>query len=127
MTKYLSIIFLSMTLVACGQKTQSNDKDKERIDKVCDTFMNLFAEGKTSDALQLLNQNTVMTPSSIDTLKVTIANQMNSYYPTYGKMLSADFIIERKIKDYIAKRFYILRFDKYYLKFDFTLYKGSNG
>lgn len=127
MTKYLSIIFLSMTLVTCGKKTQSNDKDKERIDKVCDTFMNLFAEGKTGDALQLLKQNTVMTPSSIDTLKVTIANQMNSYFPTYGKILSADFIIERKIKDYIAKRFYILRFDKYYLKFDFTLYKGYNG
>jgi hypothetical protein len=127
MTKYLSIVFLSMILVACGQKTQSHDKDKERIDKVCDTFMNLFAEGKTSEALQLLKQNTVMTTSSIDTLKVTIANQMNDYFSAYGKMLSADFVIERKIKDYIAKRFYILKFDKYYLKFDFTLYKGSAG
>jgi hypothetical protein len=127
MTKFLTIAFLSLTLVACGQKNQSIDKDKERVDKVCDTFMKLFADGKTGDALQLIKQNTVMTASSIDTLQVTISSQMNDYFPAYGKMLSADFVIERKIKDYIAKRFYILRFDKYYLKFDFTLYKGSNG
>ncbi|HEU5167253.1 MAG TPA: hypothetical protein VFU29_17035, partial [Chitinophagaceae bacterium] len=92
-----------------------------------DTFMKLFAEGKTHDALQLLKQNTVMTPSSIDTLQVTIDNQMENYFPAYGKMLSYEFITERKIKDFIAKRFYILKFDKYYLKFDFTLYKASSG
>ncbi len=96
MTKFLTAIFISLTLVACGQKNQTIDKDKERIDKVCDTFMKLFVDGKTGDALQLLKQNTVMTPSSIDTLQVTITNQMNDYFPAYGKMLSADFIIERK-------------------------------
>ena len=127
MTKYLTVIFISMILVACGQQTQPIDKDKERIDKVCDTFMKLFADGKAVDALQLLKQNTVMTTSSIDTLQVTITNQMNDYFPAYGRMLSADFIIERKIKDFIAKRFYILKFDKYYLKFDFTLYKTNTG
>ena len=127
MTKFLTIAFLSLTLIACGQKKQLIDKDKERIDKTCDTFMNMFADGKAVEALQLIKQNTVMTPSSIDTLQVTITNQMNDYFPAYGKMLSADFVIERKIKDYIAKRFYILRFEKYYLKFDFTLYKGTSG
>jgi hypothetical protein len=127
MTKSLTVVFISLTLIACGQKTQPADKNKERLDQVCDTFMKLFAEGKTHDALQLLKQNTVMTPSTIDTLQVTIDNQMNDYFSAYGKMISSDFIIERKIKDFIAKRFYILRFDKYYLKFDFTLYKTSTG
>ena len=129
MTKFLTLIFLSLTILACGQKTQPIDKDKhkERLDKVCDTFMKLFTQGKTHDALQLLKQNTVMTSASIDTLQVTIDNQMNDYFPAYGKMLSYDFIIERKIKDFIAKRFYILKFDKYFLKFDFTLYKAPSG
>ncbi|MBX3239428.1 MAG: hypothetical protein KIT80_19255 [Chitinophagaceae bacterium] len=125
MTKFLTIIFISLTFVACGQKTQSVDKDKERLDKVCDTFMKLFSEGKTHDALLLLKQNTLMIPASIDTLQVTIDNQTTHYFPTYGKILSYEFITERKIKDFIAKRFYILKFDKYYLKFDFTLYKAS--
>jgi hypothetical protein len=42
-------------------------------------------------------------------------------------MLSPEFITERKIKDFLVKRFYILKFDKYYLKFDFTLYKSTSG
>ena len=87
--------------------------------------MNLFTQGKTHEALELLKQNTVMNPTSIDTLTVTIDNQMNDYFPAYGKMISYDFITERNIKDYISKRFYILKFDKYYLKFEFTLYKAS--
>ena len=127
MTKFLTAILISMTLVACGQKSQPIDKDKERIDKFCDTFMKLFAEGKTGDALQLLKQNTVLAPSSIDTLQVTITDQMNNLFPAYGKIISSEFIADRKIKDFIAKRFYILKFDKYYLKFDFTLYKTNSG
>ncbi len=127
MTRILTVIFLSFSLIACGQKNQPIDKDKERIDKVCDIFMEMFADGKTADALELLKKNTVMTASSIDTLKLAITNQINEYFPAYGRILSANFVIERNIKDYIAKRFYILRFDNYYLKFDFTLYKGSNG
>jgi hypothetical protein len=127
MTKFLTAAFLSLTLIACGQKTQPVDKEKQRLDKVCDTFMKLFTDGKTHDAMQLLKQNTVMTPAAIDTLQLTIDNQMNYYFPAYGKMISYDFVVERKIKDFITKRFYILKFDKYYLRFDFTLYKATNG
>ena len=125
--KFFTLIILSFTLLACEQKTKLLDKDKERIDKVCDTFMNFFADGRTTDALLLLKKNTVMSPSSIDTLEVTITNQMNKYLPEYGKILSAEFIVERKIKDFITKRLYILRFEQYYLKFDFTLYKTNSG
>ncbi len=127
MTKLLTIIFLSFSLVSCGKKLHTVDKDKERIDSVCNKFMQLFASGKTSEALQLLKKNSVMEPSSIDTLQVKIAHHLNDVFPAYGKMLSSEFIIERKIKNFIAKRFYILKFDKYYLKFEFTLYRNGSG
>ena len=127
MTKLLTVFFLSLALVSCGQNQQSTDKDKERINKVCDQFMQTFADGKIQGALQLLKQNTVMAPATIDTLQVTIVNQADKAFPAYGKILSYDFVTERKIKDFIAKRFYILKFDKYYLKFDFTLYNNGKG
>ncbi len=127
MTKLMTVALLFLALIACRQKTLSTDKDKERLEKVCDTFMKLFAEGKSRDALKLLKKNTVMVPSTIDTLQVTIDNQVNDYFPAYGKIISSEFIMERQIKDFITKRFYILRFDKYYLKFDFTLYKTLSG
>jgi len=101
----LTAIFLSLTLVSCGQSTNKNDKDKDQIDKVCDDFMQTFVSGKVSDALQLLKQNTVMDTSSIDTLQVTIQKQMRDIFPQYGKMVSSEFVKEKKIKDFIAKRF----------------------
>jgi hypothetical protein len=127
MTKLLTAFFLSLALVSCGQKKQNTDKDKERIDKVCDQFMQTFADGKIQEALQLFKQNTVMSPATIDTLQVSINDQFDKIFSAYGKMLSYEFVTERKIKDFIAKRFFILKFDKYYLKFDFTLYNNGKG
>jgi len=124
---YLTIAFFTLILIACGQKTQSVDKGKERLDKVCDTFMELFTENKTKAALRLIKQNTVISHSTIDTLQLTIDSQMNNLTRVYGKMLSYEFITEKKIKDFYAKRFYVVKFDVYYLKFDFTLYKSTNG
>lgn len=127
MKKYLIVIFISMTLVTLGQKTQPIDKDKERINNVCDTFMKIFAEGKTAEALQLLKKNSLIAHSSIDTLLVTIEEQMEFFIPAYGNMLSAEFVVERKIKDFAAKRYYVLRFENYYLKFEFAQYKTKTG
>jgi hypothetical protein len=127
MTKLLATICILLTFISCIQNKQVSDKDKERIDSVCNKFMQTFADGKTSEALQLLKQNSVMSPASIDTLEVTINKQKSTMLSAYGKILSSEFIVERKVKDFITKRFYVLKFDKYFLKFDFTLYKGSNG
>ena len=128
MTKILTTVFLSLTIVACGQNKQSIiDKDKERIDKVCDTFMESFSKGHFKEALELLKQNSIIEPEKLDTVLVTIENQSHNVFPAYGKMRSPEFIVERKVRDFIAKRFYILKFDKYPVKFDFTLYKSTNG
>ena len=122
MSKFLSATVLSLTLISCEQKKQIIDKDEERLDKVCDTFMLFFSKGQFNEALQLLKQNSVIEHEKIDTLQVTIENHSQNVFPTYGKMLS-----NRKINDFIEKRFYILKFEKYPIKFDFTLYKSSNG
>ncbi|MGO8055899.1 hypothetical protein, partial [Rhizobium leguminosarum] len=69
----------------------------------------------------------IINPDTIDNLELTIDKQMNDLAGANGKILSYEFITERKIKDFIAKRFYILKFEKYFLKFDFSLYKTSSG
>ena|SRR5436190_18542571 len=127
MIKFLITVFLSLVLAACGDKKQMLDKDKERIDKVCDTFMLSFSKGQFKDALELLRQSSVLEAEKIDSLLVTVENHFRNVFPAYGRMLSAEFITERKIKDFIAKRFYILKFEKYPIKFDFTLYRSVKG
>ena len=122
-----AFLFASLTLVSCAQQTKI-DKDKERINTVCDKFMEIFRDGNIPEALNLLKENSeVIADSAVNNLQETITDQMNMMLSCCGKILSYDFIQERKIKDYLAKRFYILKLEKYYMKFDFTLYKSSTG
>ncbi len=117
----------SLVFTGCKPTSQPADKDKVRLDKICDSFMQLFMEGQAHNAVLLIKKNTILSSAMIDTLQITVDNQINSYLPTYGKMRSYELVVERKIKDFLSKRFYILRFDNYYLKFEFTLYKTTSG
>lgn len=126
MTKLLAFI-LSLLLVSCELNNQNSEKDKQRIDKVCDQFMQSFVESKSYEAMQLLKRNSIIPPDSIDSLQITISEQYKRIFPSFGKIISYQFITERNIKDFIAKRYYILKFEKYYIKFDFTLYKTVLG
>ena len=89
--------------------------------------MDEFNAGKISEAIQLLKENSVISPAALDTLEIEIERKMNMLLPNYGKMISYEFISEHKIKDFIVRRFYIQKFEKFYLKFGFTLYKSSTG
>ncbi len=126
MTRLFTIIISSVLMISSCQQKQI-DKDKERINEVCDSFMQEFSSGNIPKAIDLIKQNSVLSPSTLDTIQVQIVNQLNISLPEYGKMISYDFVSEHKVKDYIERRFYILKFEKYYLKFDFTLYKSING
>ena len=44
----------------------------------------------------------------------------------YGNILGHELMNEGTFKNLIAKRYYVLKFQKYYLKFDFTLYNNGN-
>jgi len=127
MAKLLIALSFTLTLVCCEPNKQNLGHDKTRIDNVCDTFMQQFVSGKMDEALWLLRHNTVMQPSSIDTLKATIADQIKTVFPLFGKMLSFEFVKESNVKNFIAKRFYIIKFSKFFLKVDFTLYNSGTG
>jgi hypothetical protein len=122
---FLLTFIASLSFFSC--KPTKPDKDKERLDEVCNKFMDEFNAGKISEAIQLLKENSVISPAALDTLEIEIERKMNMLLPNYGKMISYEFISEHKIKDFIVRRFYIQKFEKFYLKFDFTLYKSSTG
>lgn len=127
MTKLLCAAILAMIILSCGQNKIQVDKGKEKINNVCDSIMQTFAKENFSEAFDILKQNSVLAASVIDTLKVTTTNFANNSFPVYGKIRSYEFVSEHKIKDIISKRFYILKFDMYYLKFDITLYNNGDG
>ncbi len=126
MVKLYTLLVLVFLIMSCGLLSQT-DTDEKRLDKICDIFMQDFSKGQFKEAIQLLKENSVIEAEKLDTLQVTIENQSQNVFPAYGKMLSVEFITAHKVKDFIEKRFYILKFEKYPLKVDFTLYKSSNG
>jgi hypothetical protein len=125
MRKLLTATLLCVTLVSFGQAKNNLDKDKDRINNVCYKIMQQFVAGKLDEAMETLKQNTVMPPNSIDTLKVTVADQFSNVFPQFGEMLSFEFVKEKKVKNFIAKRYYVIRFTKFFLKADFTLYNNG--
>ena len=80
MTRLFLLTFIvSLTLFSCRQTKP--DKDKERIDEVFNKFMQEFNSGKTSDAIQLLRENSVLSLTSLDTLNNEIERQMKIILP----------------------------------------------
>ena len=127
MHKITALTILIAFTLSCQQKSPPIDSEKNELTKTCDSIMSLFRELKTTEALNLLKLNSAISKSTIETLDSTIKEQVKSYFPAYGKITSAEFITERNIKTFLSQRLYILRFDNYYLKFDFTLYKATQG
>ncbi|MDQ2752035.1 MAG: hypothetical protein M3R72_03335 [Bacteroidota bacterium] len=127
-TALLAIVFVFTTFILFAQPSAKADKDKDRIVRVCDSIVQAFSGNHIPEAMALLKQNSVMESSAIDSLEAKINRQMETIIlPRYGKMLSFEFIKEKKIKNVIAKRYYMIKLDKYFLKVDFVLYNnGSN-
>ena len=121
----IAVFFASVTVASCG--LNKSDKDKEKIIASCDKIMRIFQEGKFQDAIQKLKEISIIDKSTIDTLTVTVKNQMRTLASTYGNINSCEYIDEKTIKDFLIKRTYLLRFDKYYLRFNFTIYKSNSG
>ena len=126
MNKLISIIFLSLTFfVSSAQSKFYNSKDS--INLFCDKVMQTLVDGKYSEAIQLFTQKSVMDISVIDKVDKTLNEQMPGILPYYGKILGYELIEEKLLKDVIARRRYILKFEFYFLSFDFVLYNNSKG
>jgi hypothetical protein len=121
----VSILFLSFSLSACAQPKPA--RTKEELAAACDKLMQTFRDGKFKPAMQMLKQISLIKYSKIDELAEQANNQMVDLADTYGKIVSYEFVNEKAIKDFIYKRSYVLRFEKYYLKFSFILYKATAG
>lgn len=121
---FLLTIF-SFFLASCTEK-QTMEPDKARIVNVCERFMQDFRDTKLLAAMDLLRDNSIISPESIESLYKQIIEQ-EGIFRRYGNVQSYEFIRERRVTDGLAKRYYILRFENYYSIFQFTIYKTTKG
>ncbi len=106
---------------------QSKFTTRDSLNGFCDKVMQTIVDGKYSEGIQLFRQKSVMDASVIDNVDKTLNEQMPGILPYYGKILGYELIEEKALKNALARRKYILKFEFYFLTFDFILYNNNTG
>jgi hypothetical protein len=126
MRKLISVIILSIFFsVSYGQSKMYTTRDS--INLFCDKVMQTLVDGKYSTAIQMFTKRSVMDITVIDKIDKTLNDQMPGILPYYGKILSYQLIEEKELKNALARKRYILKFESYFLTFDFVLYNNGTG
>ena len=126
MRKLIFVFILSIFFsISYGQSKMYTTRDS--INMFCDKVMQTIVDGKFSAAIQLFRQRSVMDVSVIDKVDKTLNDQMPGILPYYGKILSYELVEEKLLKNALARKRYILKFENYFLTFDFVLYNNGTG
>ena len=102
-------------------------KNKQEMVTVCDQFMQSFAKGKYFEAFDLVKPYTVIEDYKLDTLAAKAAKTMEYLLEAYGKVLSYELVLEKPVKLTLSRLTYLLKFQKLYLKLQFTMYNNGEG
>ena len=126
MRKLISVFILSIFFsISYGQSKMYTTRDS--INQFCDKVMQTIVDGKFSAAIQMFRQRSVMDATVIDKVDKTLNDQMPGILPYYGKILSYELVEEKLLKNALARKRYILKFENYFLTFDFVLYNNGTG
>ena len=122
-----SILFLLIVLASKVSFSQQNHpQNKQELIAVCTKFMDAFKSGKYDDAFQNLKSYTAIEDYKIDTLLKTVKGQMTNISSVYGKTLSYEEVSEKDVKNSLVKLVYLVKFEKFYIKFFFILYNNGS-
>ena len=100
---------------------------RDSLNMYCDKIMHSFGDGKFSEGMQLFKQNSVMDIVTINNLDKTINEQMANILPVYKRIVGYELVEEKAIKNALVRRRYLLKFENYFLTFDFILYNNGTG
>lgn len=125
MKKIIAVVILSLAcFVSSGQSRYTTS---DSLNVFCDKVMQTISDGKYSAAIQLFNLKSVMDSSVIDNIDNKMNEQMPNILPYYGKIAGYELIEVKTLGKALARRKYILKFEKYFLTFDFVLYNNNTG
>lgn len=125
MKKIIGTVMLSLAFIVSSGQSRYTTRDS--LNAFCDKVMQTLVSGKYSEAIQLFNKKSVMDASVIDNIDKTLVDQMPNILPYYGKIVGYELIEEKELKNALARRKYILKFENYFLTFDFVLYNNNTG
>lgn len=125
MIKFICTAILCLTFFASSAQSRFTTRDS--LNSFCDKVMQTIVDGKYSAAIQMFTQKSVMDASVINNIDKTLNEQMPNLLPYYGKIMGYELLEEKAYKNALARRKYVLKFEYYFLTFDFVLYNNSAG
>ena len=123
MHRQLLILLCFISVIARGQIKAGTDKT--RINVACDKIMSALVNKNYDAVVSLLKENSVISAASVDSLKPQIISGIEISSTNYGKLLGSTFIKEKKAADIAINRYYAIRFERYFLKCQFSLYNNG--
>ncbi len=100
---------------------------RDSLNMFCDKVMQTLVDGKYSQAIQMFRQKSVMDSSVINNVDKTLNDQIPNILPFYKKIVGYALIEEKELRNSLARRRYLLKFENYFLSFDFVLYNNGTG
>ena len=127
MTKLFFTVFLfSMALVSKGQGQDKPFTNRDSLNVYCDKIMQTFQSGRFAEGIQLFKQHSVMDIVAINNLDKTMNEQMAGVLPIYKRITGYELVEEKMLKNTLVRRRYLLKFENYFLAFDFILYNNGS-
>jgi hypothetical protein len=128
MSKLTALAIAVYLLCSCERtNNQIKNLDSEQINQVCDNFMQLFSKSNFKEGIALLKKNSVIPDSTFDTMLPTIETQISNSVQAYGKITGFEHVRDFSTNGLIIQRIYLLKFEQFFLKFSFTIYRGTKG
>lgn len=99
--------------------------EKLRINSVCDKIMASFSRQDFDGVATLLKEYSVVETTAIDSLIPKIISAIDITAEENGKFPGTKFILEKSAGEVASKRYYAIRFERYFLKCKFSLYNNG--
>ena len=126
MTKLLlTISFCLLVSLSYGQSKPFVTRDSLNI--YCNQIMQTFQEGKFSKAIQMLQKNSVIDSVAINGIDKTLNEQMVDILRVYKKIVIYELLEDKALNNSLARRRYLMKFENYFLIFDFVQYNNGSG
>lgn len=122
---FFTLLFSLSFFISGAQATQFTSR--ENLNSYCDKIMQTLVDGRHSEAIQLFRKNSVMDTVTINNIDMMLSEQMTTILPFYKKITGYVLVEEKEVKNTLARRRYLLTFERYFLTFDFILYNNGTG
>ena len=122
-----TFLFCLTAAITNAQATAKPFISRDSLNLYCDKIMQNFRDAKFSEGMQMFKRHSLLDIATIDNMDKTMIEQMANVLPVYKTVVGYELIEEKSLKNTLVRRRYILKYENYFLTFDFILYNNGSG